>query len=178
MENRDIKLQEKIEKKYQIYQENILEKDNYYNELKILPKSYPIIDGKCGTFFHMITKKQEPIPCEKGLCRYNCQKIYEYNPLIDSEEEHRMICQKRLDEIDYLKNFDISKFKSYEKMQSTSKGKKHRIVLIDEENSYIYVLEHHKSYILLWTGYDIPKWKLKKELEKYEEYICTNKILE
>lgn len=178
MENRDIKLKEKIEKKYQIYQENILEKENYYKGLRVIPKSYPEIDGKCGTFFHMITRKEEPIPCKLGYCNYKCSKIYEYNPLINNEEEHRMICQKRLDKISYLKNFDISKYKSYEKMVSTPKGKKHRIVLIDDVNSYIYVLEHHKTYVLLWTAYDIPNWKMKKELKKYEEYVKTKNILE
>lgn len=178
MQNRDLKLQEKIEKKYQIYQENILNKENYYNDLKVIPKLEPQIDGKCGTFFHMITKKKEPVPCDKGACYYNCNKTYEYNPLMENEEEKRMICQKRLDKINYLKDFDISKYKIYEKLESTTKGKKHRIILIDEEHSYIYVLEHHKTYILLWTGYDIPKWRLNKELKKYEEYKRTNKILE
>ena len=178
MENRDIKLKEKIEKKYQIYQENILEKENYYNDLKVIPKSFPEIDGKCGTFFHMITKKEEIVPCKLGHCKYRCPKVYNYNPLIDDTEEHRMICQKRLDKIDYLKDFDIGKYKAYEKYMSTPKGKKDRIVLIDEEHNYIYVLENHKTYILLWTGYDIPKWKMKKELNNYQEYIDTGKILD
>ena len=178
MENRDIKLQEKIEKKYQVYQKNILEKENYYKELKVTPKSYPEIEGKCGTFFHMITKKKEPVPCKLGHCKYSCKEVYKYNPLIDNEEENRMICQKRLDKIDYLEDFDISKYKAYEKMQTTPKGKKHRIVLIDEKHDYIYVLEHHGTHILLWTAYDIPKWKLKKELKKYEEYVKTNKVLD
>ena len=178
VKNRDIKLNEKIERKYQIYQNNIINKENYYKDLKVIPKSYPEIDGKCGTFFHMITKTMEKIPCKSGCCKYNCQELYEYNPLIENEDEKRMICQKRLDKISYLENFDISQYKSYEKMQTTPKGKKHRIILIDEVHSYIYVLEHHKTYVLLWTAYDIPKWKLKKELRNYEEYIKTNKILE
>lgn len=178
MENRDIKLQEKIDKKYEIYQENILNNDIKYNDLRIVPKSYPEIDGKCGTFFHMITKKKEDIPCKLGHCMYNCNKLYQYNPLINDKVEPRMICQKRLDKIEYLKDFNIENYKCYEKMMSTSKGRKHRIVLIDEEHSYIYVLEHHGTYILLWTAYDIPKWKLKKELENYNKYIETNNILE
>ena len=61
MENRDIKLQEKIDKKYEIYQENILNNDIKYNDLRIVPKSYPEIDGKCGTFFHMITRMQDEV---------------------------------------------------------------------------------------------------------------------
>ena len=178
MENRDNKLKEKIEKKYQIYQKNILEKENYYNDLKIVPKSFPEIDGKCGTFFHMITKKEEALPCKAGHCKYKCNKVYEYNPLIKNEEEHRMICQKRLDKIDYLNCFDITKYKAYEKIVSTGKGRRHRIVLIDEEHNYIYILENHKTHILLWTGYDIPNWKMKKELKNYQEYIDTGKILE
>ena len=93
----------------------------------------------------MITKKLETIPCQFGHCKYNCTKLYEYNPLLNDE---------------YV---------------SSSKGRKHRIILIDEKHSYIYVLEHH---ILLWIGYDIPHWKLKKELKNYEQYIKTKTILE
>ena len=178
MKNRDEKLKEKIEKKYQIYQENVKNNDLKYNDLNIYPKSYPEIDGKCGTFFHMITTKLEPIPCKLGHCKYNCTNLYEYNPLLNDETEARMICQKRLDCIDYLKNFNIEKYKAYEKYVSSPKGIKHRIILIDEEHSYIYVLENHKTHILLWTGYDIPYWKLKKELKNYEQYIKTNTILE
>ena len=48
MENRDEQLKEKIEKKYQIYQENVKNNDLKYNDLNIYPKSYPEIDGKCG----------------------------------------------------------------------------------------------------------------------------------
>ncbi len=178
MTNRDDKLKEKIEKKYKIYQENIINNNLEYNHLKIYPKSLPEIDEKCGTFFHMITKKFEKTPCQLGHCKYHCNDLYEYNPLLNNDTESRMICQKRLDCIDYLKDFKLDKYKTYEKYVSTTKGIKHRIILIDEDHSYIYVLENHKTHILLWTGYDIPHWKLKKELKNYEQYIKTGKILE
>lgn len=168
-----------VEKKYRLYQKHIIKKSNYIDGIKINRKKYPIIDNKCGTFFHMITKEKTPVPCigVKACSNPSCTYHFKYNPLINAKTEKRQICINRLDAIDFINGFFNRNLKIWEKQVVTKKGIRNRILCFDDINNYLIILDEKNGNIKLWSGYPIDylnrKQKLLKEYQIYSN--TTNK---
>lgn len=165
-----------VAKKYRLYQKHIIKKENIIDGKKINRKKYPMVDKKCGTFFHMITKEKAPIPCVgvKSCSNPQCTYYFTYNPLINSPTEPRQICINRLDRISCINGFFNRNLKIWEKQVVTKKGIRNRILCFDDINNYLIILDEKNGNVKLWSGfpidYPIRKQKLLKE---YHIYINT-----
>lgn len=178
MKYNDSNIEQAVNSKYNHYQNHFLNKKITYDGLPIIPKRYPKYDNKCGTFFHMITKEKETVPCHKNPCPSDpCSYHFQYNPLINLEKEPRHICPHRLSCLN-LSGFFNRQLLIWEKELSKPKGKKERILCYDPKNRYLVILDKNKnnSYVTLWTGYPIVyQWKHNKLLNEYKNYIVKTK---
>lgn len=169
-----------VEEKYDHFCQEIIIKKNYIDGIKIGRKKYPLIDDKCGTFFHMITKEKENVPCKKYACndnQYQYAYHFSYNPLLNDPKEPRQICPLRLEALN-LTDFFNRPLKIWEKKVHTESGQRTRILCLDDKNRYMVVLDKNinKNYIILWTGFPIIyDWQMNKFLEEYEEYFYKTK---
>ena len=167
-----------VEKKYSLYKIEFIDGSVSVNGKRVGLKTYPMIDGKCGTFFHIISKGVENshreliiLPCKECKFENPCLDFHEYNPLLHDLREKRAICPERLEKIDYLVDFFTTPhLKIWEKEHPSKKGVKKRVLFYNEEKNYLVVLEDREIYYILWTaypvGYESRKEKLLKEYKK------------
>lgn len=167
-----------VNSKYKHYCNEFSLKNCFYDGLPIVPKRFPLFDSKCGTFFHMITKEKENVPCKKNACPNNpCNKHFSYNPLLNLKSEPRQICPYRLDNFN-LNNFFNRPLLVWEKEISTKAGKKNRVLCYDDKSRYLVILDKpkNKNYVMLWTGYPIIySWKHRDLINEYNIYILKTK---
>lgn len=167
-----------VDLKYRHYTKCFLNKNCYLDGIQIFPKKYPMFDNKCGTFFHMITKEKEEVPCRSNSCRKNeCTYHFDYNPLIKLKEEPRHICPFRLMHLN-LDDFFNKPLLIWEKCVTTKKGKRIRILCYDKDSKYLLILDKNKNNgnVMLWTGYPIVyNWKHKKLITEYNQYASNKK---
>ncbi len=179
----DQNIESQVNKKYNFYQIEILNRNLMFNGKKVVPKKFPLIDNKCGTYFHIITTKAEDnrknllsLPCPNIPCTQQCTFYFKYNPLINDATEKRAVCPQRLDNIEFIKDFlTQSNMKIWKKNIGTKNGRKDRILFLDDINNYIVILDERNTYYMLWTAYPIETTKRKNNLLR--EYSTSNSII-
>ncbi|WP_319370587.1 hypothetical protein [uncultured Ilyobacter sp.] len=165
-----------VDNAYSKYRIEVLDKILIFNSKKIVSKKFPLVDNKCGTFFHIITRNAEDkrgnltqLPCHKTLCNHKCTYYFTYNPLINDPKEKRSICPHRLDNSVILKNFFTqSHLKVWSKNIGTVKGRRNRVLFLDDIKNYLIILDERSTYYMLWTGYPIEtNDRMNKFLREY-----------
>lgn len=173
----DNNIKDVVNEKYTYYNESIRIKDNVINGNRLKIKHYPEIDGYCGTFFHIITKdsmNKEISCCPNRMIK--CQKNFNYNPLMEgiyAQGQKRTICPHKISTMYLLEHFFTNpSILIWERLESTPKGKRIRIKLLDVKNKYLVILEKRKNGdIYYWTSYPIDyNYKLDKFKKEYHKY--------
>lgn len=168
-------IEEIVNNKFEYYKSNIRSLQIFFGEKRMGWKKYPLVDGKDGTYFHLITKDYQN---KDGYCCPNmiikCDRNFNYNPMMSDEypdDKKRTICGHRIQclyLIPYI--FQDSNVLIWSREESTPKGLRIRIKLLDEENKYIIILDKRKDgTILYWTSYPIDEKKINRFKKEYEQ---------
>lgn len=170
-------IKEILNEKENYYINNIKLPNIYINNINIGWKTYPLIDKYDGTFFHIISKSflnQDISCCPNRLIK--CPKTFEYNPMLVEDykdNQKRMICPHKIQCLYILKGyFSNNKLLIWSRLETTPKGKRERIKLLNVEQKYIVILEvKPNGKILFWTGYPIDfNYKVNKFIKEYNRY--------
>ncbi|WP_418748279.1 hypothetical protein [Faecalibacillus intestinalis] len=171
-------IREILDNKEKYYLEKIKLPNIYINNINIGWKSYPLIDKYDGTFFHLASKgyKDQDLSCCPNLV-IQCPKIFDYNPMMSddyNDNQKRAICPHKIQCMNHLENFfNNDDLLIWSRRETTKKGKRTRIKILDRNNKYIVILEvKPNGTILFWTGYPIDfNYKIKKFENEYNKYI-------
>jgi hypothetical protein len=132
---------------YQTFCEDFVNDKPTFRGQRLGLKRHPVYDGKSATFWHMISDGAVEVDREPDLRR--CERIAWPRPSIENESSD-----------------DI-------KVWSEKKRGDRRILLWNEEASYLVVLNKRNDYILPWTAYTVEynheKQKLNRRWEKYKD---------
>ena len=167
-----------LDEKEKFYFKYIKLPNIYINNKNIGWKSYPLIDNYDGTFFHLASKsyKDQDISCCPNLL-IKCPKIFKYNPMMSdvyNDNQKRAICPHKIQCINHLQNFFSKKdLLIWSRLETTRKGKRTRIKILDKTNKYIVILEvKTNGSIIFWTGYPVDfNYKIRKFEKEYDKYI-------
>lgn len=168
-------IKEIVEEKHLYFCNQIKPKERFVNKTKIKWKTYPLVDNKDGTYFHIITKDASG---SEGSCCPNilikCDKDFSYNPLMDDKyKEKRFICPHKIQSMIQLENFfKRDDLKIWSRIESTPRGRRERIKALDVKNKYLVILDKRKNGdILFWTAYPVDyTFKLNKFLKEFNKY--------
>jgi len=139
---------------YQIFRKDFVDSKPQYRGKKLRLKRHPLIDGKEYTFYHMTHKGDIEHDREPDLRRM--ERIPWPRPMIDNSEH--------------------SYLKVWRNTRRGKGGKKERILIFHEQESYLMILEDRKEYILPWTAYPVEyRNKKRRLLKEYEEYQNKNR---
>lgn len=138
-------LQQYINAVYEIFKENFIYNDVYYDGEKIAIKYTPIRDGKEASFYHLTTSGNNEDEREVDLTR--CARLSWIKPIIET------------------KHTDIKIWSNFQKRQTSIK-------LYYEKANYLVILRERNGYRILWTAYPvIYKHTRKKLLQEYQDFI-------
>ena len=169
-----------LDEKEQYFKDNIKLPNIFINNINIGWKSYPLIDNYDGTYFHIISKSfmnQDISCCPNRVIK--CPRMFSYNPMMSdkyTDRQKRAICPHKIQCLYILNNyFSNTNLLIWSRSESTPKGKRTRIKLLDKERKYIVILEvKPNGTILFWTGYPIDfDYKIKKFEKEYARYNST-----
>lgn len=164
-----------VNEKYKYYQKEIRPLDVYIDGERIRWKRYPLIDGKDGTYFHLITKDYHN---KDGYCCPNliikCDRDFDYNPMMSDnykEYEKRTICGHRIQCLylipEILRGNNIL---IWFREESTPKGLRKRIKLLDTANKYVIILDkRNDGSVLYWTSYPVDNRRIERFKKEYEQ---------
>jgi len=115
-------------------------------------KKYPILAGKIGTFWHIISSGKDEQSKEPETDR--CVKIKWIRFMIENSNSLYV----------------------WENERNTKKGMKQRICISDLNFDYVVILEERSPYVLLWTAYPLiykhSKQKARREYDLYKARIA------
>lgn len=180
----DKNIKEILNEKEKYYFKNIKSPNIFINNKNIEWKSYPLIDNYDGTYFHLISKSfldQDISCCPNRIIK--CPRIFKYNPMLSDDypdNKKRAICPHKIQCLYILnKYFSNDNLLIWSRLESTPKGKRTRIKLLDKEKRYIVILEiKPNGRILFWTGYPIDfNYKIARFEKEYNRYKSNGGIL-
>ena len=169
--------------------------DYYINEIKPLQieingiiatwKSFPMYDGKDGTYFHLITKDYQN---KDGYCCPNllikCDKNFDYNPMMNSgipDNKKRTICGHRIQCLYLIPEMlfeDNNNLLIWSREESTPQGRRTRIKILDENRKYFIVFDKRNTgKMVYWTSYPVNTKKIEKFKKEASKNNSTRYIL-
>ena len=137
-----------VEDIYRYFQEDFVHSKPSWPQRRWAVKRYPVYDGKEATFWHLISEGKTEDERVPNLHR--CERIRWPRPIIDNAREDNV------------------------KLWLTERGRSKRIVLAQEDFSYVVVLEDRSEFVMLWTAYPVERCHRRRKLEKeYEAYRAS-----
>lgn len=133
---------------YEIFDEHFIKSQPYFSGIIVTAPRYPEVDGRSRTFYH-ITHEGD-------------------------DEQNRQPDFRRMERIRFPK-FKIETYPHKELLiWEKEMGRDTRIHILNEEHSYLLVLNKRKGYLMLWTAFYIERrHTLDKKLKEYETYKKT-----
>ncbi|MDE6747462.1 MAG: hypothetical protein K2K21_00115 [Lachnospiraceae bacterium] len=136
---------------YAAYQETFENQSFYWDGKPIQQKKHPMLKGKSGTFWHIISSGESEESRLPDLRRYE---------RVTWPAHILSYCKNNCDKILVWKN---------------KRGSKSRILLWCQNIDYLVVLDERKDFCLFWTAYPVTYSHTKaKLLKEYTSYINTN----
>lgn len=158
-----------IDRLYSYYQIELKGQEFSYSGYFIYHKTEPVVDGKEGGFWHIITKEYldqsknvVPLPCLAAngmmVCNHICREFQDYDPYRTQEVYYangnkatpRFICLNRCERINWIKSIikeaerNPALFKIWDKRYKTHQVNTH---IWYEKESFIIVLSKWKQEI-------------------------------
>ncbi len=133
---------------YNIFENNFIKSKPQYNGLDVGVKKYPEVDGIHRTFYH-ITHEGE-------------------------DEQNRLPDIKRMERIHFPRFYiDNTQHKDILIWENT-RGRDTRVLMFNEEQSYVVILNKREGYYLFWAAYLVEQEHRKnKLLKEYKAYLNT-----
>lgn len=133
---------------YAIFHTDFIKTHPQYEGLNVSVRKYPEVDGMHRTFYHITHEGEDEANRQPDIRRMERIRFPKF-----------VIQNKQHNEILIWKN---------------KRGKDERIVLFNEQESYVLILTNRGKYFLFITAYLVEKEHRKRKLIKeYEAYIKT-----
>lgn len=131
---------------YQVFKKDFIDSKFNFEGIRVALKKYPTVEGKEYTFYH-----------------------FTHDGDIENE---RIPNLRRLERIPFPKPMIIGSNHPYLKVWRNTRGRKKRILIFHEEESYLVVLEDRGDFVLPWTAYLVEyNRQVIKLLDEYDRYM-------
>lgn len=130
---------------YEIFLEHFVNNSFIYDGTRISCKKHPEINGKSGTFWHIISSGQTESEKEPDLER--CSKIAWPKAIMENTDDDNVLVWTD---------------------DSYKGGSRTKILLTDP--AYLVILANRNGYSLLWTAYPLRVHSKEKLLKEYKSF--------
>lgn len=133
---------------YAVFHTDFIKAHPQYEGLNVSVRKYPEVDGMHRTFYHITHEGEDEANRQPDIRRMERIRFPKF--VIENKQHPEILIWKN------------------------KRGKDERIVLFNEDESYVVILTDREKYYLFITAYLVEKEHRKKKLIKeYEAYIKT-----
>lgn len=133
---------------YAIFHTDFIKTHPQYEGLKVAVRKYPEVDGMHRTFYHITHQGEDEANRQPDIRRMERIRFPKF--VIKNNQHNEILIWKN------------------------KRGKDERIVLFNEQESYVVILTNRGKYFLFITAYLVEKEHRKRKLIKeYEAYVKT-----
>lgn len=129
---------------YCIFQHSIDKKKLYFNGKPVVHKKHPVVKGKSGTFWHIVSSGD-----------------------IESERLPDIRRYERIMWPSFILEYCVDECEDVRIWENERKGKK-RVVIWCYEVEYVVILDKREDYYIFWTSYPITQNHTRRKL--FKEY--------